>query len=148
MNLLNPVSITREFTIDAGHRVFNHEGKCRSLHGHRYVFEVTCTAPALDTLGRVIDFSVIKELVGEWLEIHWDHATILWDLDPINSAWGPNGALHGHKVYSISANPTIENLCRYLVDVVQHLLKDTEISVVSIKGHETAKCSAEVRVVG
>ncbi len=148
MNLLNPVSITREFTIDAGHRVFNHEGKCRSIHGHRYVFEVTCTAPALDALGRVIDFSVIKELVGEWLEINWDHAMILWELDPIISAWGPNGALHGHKVYSIPANPTIENLCRYLVDVVNHLLKNTEIRVVSIKGHETAKCSAEVRVVG
>ena len=33
--------ITRKLEFDAGHRVMNHESKCATCHGHRYVLEVT-----------------------------------------------------------------------------------------------------------
>ena len=38
-----------------------HESKCAHLHGHNYKFEFHCTAGSLDNVGRVIDFSDIKE---------------------------------------------------------------------------------------
>src|SRR5262249_14498003 len=55
-----PVTCTRLLQFDAGHRVYQHEGKCANLHGHRYTAEITAQAEALDKIGRVIDFSVLK----------------------------------------------------------------------------------------
>ena len=53
-------TITKKLEFDYGHRVLGHEGKCRHLHGHRGVAEVTVYAPSLDNLGRVVDFGAIK----------------------------------------------------------------------------------------
>jgi hypothetical protein len=51
----------RRIPFAAGHRVFQHESKCRNLHGHNYVAVLHARADAgLDALGRVIDFSVLK----------------------------------------------------------------------------------------
>ena len=77
---------TRRLTFCAGHRVLGHESKCSNLHGHNYIVEVTAemnpsNGAAVDDIGRVIDFSVLKECVGGWLERHWDHGFIVNTLD-------------------------------------------------------------------
>ena len=53
------ITCTRRIQFCAGHRVMGHEGKCRNLHGHNYVVFVTAQADELDSVGRVIDFSVL-----------------------------------------------------------------------------------------
>ena len=66
-----------------GHRVVNHESKCRHLHGHNYRFYFVIEAiEGLDDIGRVLDFSVIKETLCQWLETHWDHKFLLFVEDP------------------------------------------------------------------
>src|SRR5436853_739224 len=77
------ITITRRFEFDYGHRVLGHEGKCRHLHGHRGVAEVTVQGLELDSLGRVIDFSVLKREVGEWIDNNWDHNILLNTQDPL-----------------------------------------------------------------
>ena len=62
-----------------GHRVMGHENKCGSLHGHNGVLWIHAKAIGnLDNLGRVIDFSVIKDTVGAWVDEHWDHTMIIF----------------------------------------------------------------------
>ena len=63
------------------HRIPRHESKCAAFHGHRYAAELTCLAP-LDDRGRVIDFGVVKERVGGWIDENWDHTAILQRDDP------------------------------------------------------------------
>jgi 6-pyruvoyltetrahydropterin/6-carboxytetrahydropterin synthase len=75
--------ITRRMEFDAGHRILGHESKCAHLHGHRYVVHLTVETPTLDNLGRVVDFSVIKTIVGGWLDEHWDHNMLLNSDDPL-----------------------------------------------------------------
>ena len=72
---------TRKIEFDSAHRVMKHESKCRHLHGHRYVAEITAAADGLDDLGRVIDFSVLKSVVGGWVDDAWDHGTLANDAD-------------------------------------------------------------------
>jgi len=67
------IRITRKIEFDSGHRVLGHEGKCAHLHGHRYVAEITVESAGLDSLGRVVDFSVIKEKVGKWVDENWEY---------------------------------------------------------------------------
>jgi 6-pyruvoyltetrahydropterin/6-carboxytetrahydropterin synthase len=131
--------ITRWHEIDAGHRVCGHEGKCAHLHGHRYRVEFTCEAAQLDALGRVIDFSVIKTRLCQWLEDHFDHRMLLWTHDPM---LGPLRDLD-HAVIALPCNPTAENLAQYLVETVgPQQLAGTGVRLAACTVHETSKCSA------
>ena len=155
-----PISITRQFGFDAGHRVLRHESKCATLHGHRYTAEVTVQAPELDALGRVIDFSVLKTIVGGWLDEHWDHTMILHEDDPLAFALRSPHVLVSHvagiragdllgprPVYILSGkrNPTAENLAEELATVATDLLAPHSLTVTQVRLWETPNCYADWR---
>ncbi len=73
---MRPETCTRRIQFCCGHRVHRHEGKCANLHGHNYVLFVTAQG-SLDSVGRVIDFSVLKERIGGWIDQNWDHGFVL-----------------------------------------------------------------------
>jgi len=134
-------TVTREHEFCAGHRVYGHEGKCAQLHGHGYVAHFTCEAAALDSIGRVIDFSVIKSRLCQWLEDNWDHALLLWERDPL---LGTLQSLDS-RVVALPFNPTAENMAAYLVEVVGPVqLAGTGVELVSVRLNETGKCHASV----
>lgn len=139
------ITVTRRIEWDAMHRIPLHESKCRAFHGHRYAAEITCTAPSLDALGRVVDFGVIKERVGGWVDDHWDHTAILMegDLDPAVPALVESNARLGRPVYWLETHPTAENIVAELARVSQDLLDDTGVTVVRIRLWETPNGSAE-----
>lgn len=117
----------------------NHESKCRNLHGHNYVAWVRCEAPNLDSLGRVVDFSVIKKKVGDWIDENWDHGFVLWSTD--HEAIKAVSAVETQKLHLIDANPTAENMAAYLMQVANILLPDN-IRCTQVKLFETENCSA------
>lgn len=123
-------TIIQRIEIDAGHRLLKHEGKCRNVHGHRYVFEVTLQASGLDEVGRVVDFGDVKRIIGGWLDENWDHGFIYQEGDPI----GPFLLAAGSKAYSVPFAPTAEMLSRYFFEHV-------------CRGELAAKLPAGVRVV-
>src|SRR5207302_7072501 len=53
-------SVTRLIGFCYGHRLLNYSGKCRYLHGHNGLLEVTVKKKGLDRLGMVMDFSEIR----------------------------------------------------------------------------------------
>lgn len=135
-------SCVRIIKFDAGHRVVNHESKCRTLHGHEYKAEIYASADELDSLGRVIDFSVIKNVVGSWVDAHWDHNMIIWENDPnlvlLNQC-------DGLKLpYITTFNPTAENLAAFLLTIANDLLEKTGVKVTKIRLWETSNCYVEV----
>ncbi len=136
----------KAFSVDAGHRVFGHESKCANMHGHTYRIEVHAQAKApgshdLDSLGRVIDFSVLKEKIGGWLDANWDHGFLYYvGDDDVRSALLQVGT----KAFALRNNPTAENLAGYLLDVVcPSVLQGTPVQVVKVVVHETPTCYAE-----
>jgi 6-pyruvoyltetrahydropterin/6-carboxytetrahydropterin synthase len=136
------ITCTRRIEFDAAHRVMEHESKCKHLHGHRYVVEASFTARALDPLGRVIDFGVIKERLGAWVDANWDHTTILWERD---KALGESIAGHTKQaIFYLPYNPTAENMAVYLFErVCPELFADSDVTCCKIKLYETPNCSAE-----
>jgi 6-pyruvoyltetrahydropterin/6-carboxytetrahydropterin synthase len=130
--------ITRTFEFDSGHRVLGHEGKCRNLHGHRYRAEVTVRAPALDPLGRVVDFAVVKERVGRFLDEEWDHNLLLHPDDPLAG----EEELVGRAPYALKrGNPTAENLAAELFEAAQERLPG--LTVVRVRLWETPTCYSD-----
>lgn len=131
---------TRRLAFDSAHRVMRHESKCRNLHGHRYVVEVTACSSELDDLGRVIDFGVIKSVMGEWLDEKWDHGTIVnvEDRGIINLCYEENW-----KLYILENNPTAENMAEYLYMKGNELLTPYGVRIAAIRVYETPNCWAD-----
>ena len=102
---------TRYHDISCGHRVANHESKCAHLHGHNYRITFECAAEELDNIGRVLDFSVIKSTLCEWLEANWDHHFLIWSEDPIKDALTAIDS----TVVVVPFNPTRQRERRVLV---------------------------------
>ena len=137
-----------------GHRVHAHEGKCRGLHGHNYriTFVVRGETSALDALGRVVDFSVIKDRLCNWLEDHWDHRFLLWERDPFAHtmaelfAAGPDTndmSYLAQSLIRVPFNPTAENMADYLLMIVGPAqLAGTGVKLIRVRVEETRKCSA------
>lgn len=140
-------TIVKKFKFDAGHRVMGHESKCRTIHGHEYkvwVYAQTDAGPDLDKLGRVIDFSVLKQKIGSWIDDKWDHTTIVCDADIV--LLDALKSVDSYKALFVAPfNPTVENLASYLLDVVcPILMTGTGVEIVKIQMWETETSYVEV----
>lgn len=162
-------TVVRSHEICAGHRVVGHESKCRHLHGHNYKFhfkvapKLKVTSPSkgqgltleknkLDSVGRVIDFSVVKTTLCQWLEDNWDHKFLHWEEDPLikalqvdielcDEATGHDVRDFDNSLVSLPFNPTAENLAAYMVEVIgPQLLDEHGVQLVECTIEETSKC--------
>jgi len=129
---------SRIIEFDAGHRVYGHESKCKNFHGHRYKVEIHCTAKQLDSIGRIIDFSKIKQEVGGWVDTNWDHTMIL---DERDKTLGELLQQQGNKpVFYMKENPTAENMSKFLYFKANELLETYNIKCTKIVLWETPNC--------
>lgn len=138
------ITATRRIEWDAAHRVLRHESKCASLHGHRYAAELTCIADrGLDDVGRVIDFGVVKSIVGSWVDTHWDHTTLVNPNDTALLDWCRTEEKDGKRApWVMEGEPTAENIAATLMLIANSLLADTGVRVTKVKVWETPNCYA------
>lgn len=94
-------SITKTIRFEAAHKLPEHDGKCRRLHGHSYVMQITVAGRLVEEgskAGMVMDFGdlkqAIKPLVEEVLDHHYLNETVPEKYHPT----------------------TAENLCRFVAD--------------------------------
>lgn len=153
--------ISRYHDFSYGHRVAGHEGSCALIHGHNGRATFVCEGK-LDKVGRVIDFHVVKDLLCEWLEKHWDHRFLAWHDDSViktinermvDSYATDNTVLNAWDVWRRSIvyvpfNPTAENMADYLLTVIApHQLMGTGVTCVRVVVEETRKCAAAADLV-
>jgi len=139
------VTAVRRIQFCAGHRVHRHESKCRNLHGHNYQAFFHAQADQLDELGRVIDFSVIKQCMGTWIEENWDHGFIVSKDD--TEALAVLRQVNGQKLFVLDVNPTAENMALALLNVVApKLLAGTGVRISKVVLWETENCFVEVEL--
>jgi len=132
----------------AAHRVIKgYQGKCKDLHGHDYLVEVTVACEELDDYGFVIDFGDIKQICNDWLKNHWDHCTLVCADD--------QGLLkflrqedQRHFVLPAEKNSTVENLTEFLFYQFQVELKKfsprVTLQAVTIWESETASATFQL----
>jgi 6-pyruvoyltetrahydropterin/6-carboxytetrahydropterin synthase len=118
-----------------------HESKCRNAHGHQYIVFIYATAENLDKLGRIIDFSVLKEKFQGWIDENWDHGFIYYEKDEEMEA--ALNMIKGQKKFALPYNPTAENLAIFLHTVVAvEQMKDTGITISKVEVWETENAFA------
>jgi 6-pyruvoyltetrahydropterin/6-carboxytetrahydropterin synthase len=103
------------------------------------VVEVVAASPDLDSIGRVIDFSEVKRIVGGWIDEELDHNMLLHPDDPLatrHSAVELVGRLPFIMPRHLS-NPTAENLAQLVYEKANELLASRGIKVVRVRFYET-----------
>ncbi|MCD6035392.1 MAG: 6-carboxy-5,6,7,8-tetrahydropterin synthase [Rickettsiales bacterium] len=140
---MTTLTCTRRIEFDTAHRVMGHGGKCKYLHGHRYVLEVCVAAEGLDDLGMVIDFGEIKDRVEGWINSNWDHSIVLWTKD--KTLGEAIAAETKQNVFYLPDNPTAENMALYFVkQVFPTLFNEPGIRCHKVRLYETPNCFVEV----
>ena len=105
--------IRTEIDFAYGHRLLNYDGKCAHPHGHNARVEIELEGSHLDEAGMLVDFTVLKRALGDWVDEHLDHKMILSSKDPLV----PVLRDMNEPVYVMEANPTAETLAQLIYSV-------------------------------
>lgn len=138
---MSVIRITREFSFEMAHVLGGYDGLCREVHGHSYRLLVTVRgavneAEGSPKLGMVVDFGVLKRVVGELVVGRLDHALVLRE--------GFAGALDDmfERVVRVPFQPTCENLVEWLAGLIGGELP-RGVELWSLRLYETANSFAE-----
>jgi 6-pyruvoyltetrahydropterin/6-carboxytetrahydropterin synthase len=129
--------ITYRHELPMGHRLVNHPGKCRGLHGHNYLITYSVEGEVDPDTGMVMDFSTLKQAVRDTLHVY-DHALVLNNKDPLIPS-----LIHEGNLITLDVQPTAENLAlTWRLELAMSL--GLEPDDVHITVEETLNCAAEV----
>jgi 6-pyruvoyltetrahydropterin/6-carboxytetrahydropterin synthase len=110
------VSIEKHF--DAAHYLRDYQGKCESLHGHRYRVIAKVKASQVNEIGLAYDFTVLKQHLADIL-VKFDH-TCLNDVPPFDKI-----------------NPSSENIASIVYDELKPKMAGDPVSISCIEVWES-----------
>lgn len=132
--------IEKRFTVPIGHRLSKNKERCFSIHGHNFIILVGIKAKKLNENDMVLDFSLLKEIVNDYLD-DLDHCLILNKTDE-------KLALQLEKlemrVMILDHDPTAEKLSENIFDWVKNKLKmfpHIKMDYVTVYENENSKAT-------
>ena len=123
------ISVCKRFSFAYAHRLPEHNGLCKNLHGHNAVLEVEIYGKINAKTGMVADFKQLKDLVNLRIINILDHAY----LNDIVAKDFPSHC------------PTAENLIIWIVKELEQALEITDCRLYRVRFWETETCYAEWR---
>ncbi|MGE0058092.1 MAG: 6-pyruvoyl tetrahydropterin synthase family protein [Dehalococcoidia bacterium] len=129
--------VTKVLEFSYGHRLLEHKGKCRYLHGHNGMVEVDIESEGVDAMGMVVDFSDVNGIVKTWIDDNLDHKMLLCDADPAAAVL----KAAGEPIYLMHDNPTAENIAR----LIWQASRERGMPVTEVRVWETSTSRASYR---
>ena len=140
------IRLTKEFSFEAAHSLEGYDGACREIHGHSYRLFVTIKGePSTDECdpkqGMVMDFGLLKRIVGEQIISQFDHSFIVRRTEQGEQLRCLLDVIYSNIVM-VDYQPTCENM---LSDFAERLLESLpdDVELYSLRLHETASSYAE-----
>lgn len=135
------MKIAKEFKWEMGHRLLEHFGNCKNIHGHSYKMIVEFEGE-LNKDGMIIDFYDIDRIIKPLVE-KLDHAfmvnkidkDVIEFLDKIKS-----------KKMVVDFNSTVENICKFILNEIRKVELPGNISSVKVRVYETSEDYAEEKI--
>ncbi|MFZ1280252.1 MAG: 6-carboxytetrahydropterin synthase [Ignavibacteriaceae bacterium] len=126
------MKIAKEFRWEMGHRLPEHFGLCKNIHGHSYKMLVEFEGE-LDQNQMVIDYYDVEKIINPVIE-KLDHAfmvnvndkIVLEFLEKMNS-----------KKVIVDFNSTAENICSFLFSEIKKCSLPSNISSIKVRVYET-----------
>ena len=135
------MKIAKEFSWEMGHRLPEHFGKCKNIHGHSYKMIVELEGD-VDKNGMVLDYYDLKRIINPIVE-ELDHAFLVYheDSEVINFL----NKLNSKKVVA-EFQSTVENICYYFLRRIRESGLPSNIKSVKVRICETPDDYAEEKI--
>src|SRR5699024_1776044 len=138
--LCKMIRITKIFSFETAHVLYNYDGKCKNMHGHSYKLFVTVKGTPIKDIenpknGMMVDLGDIKKIVKSEIIDLWDHV-VLVNGDSMHRNLGVDLETKGHKVIFCDYQPTCENMLYDIAEKIKNSLKG-DVSLAYLKLHET-----------
>lgn len=126
------MKIAKEFRWEMGHRLPEHFGLCKNIHGHSYKMIVEFEGE-LDKNQMVIDYYDVEKIINPIVEkldhsfmVNANDKSVLEFLEKINS-----------KKVVVDFLATAENICSFLLSEIKKTVLPPNISSVKVRVYET-----------
>ena len=126
------MKIAKEFRWEMGHRLPEHFGLCKNIHGHSYKMLVEFEGE-LDKNQMVIDYYDVEKIVNPVIEkldhsfmVNINDKVVLEFLEKMNS-----------KKVIVDFNSTAENICSFLLSEIKKCSLPSNISSIKVRVYET-----------
>lgn len=134
------MKVAKEFKWEMGHRLPEHFGNCKNIHGHSYKMIVELEG-VLNEAGMVIDFYDVEKIINPIID-KLDHAFMVKNND--NDVLELLEKVKSKKVV-VDFYATVENICLYVINEIRKSELPNNISTVTVKIYETNEDFAEER---
>lgn len=131
--------IAKDLHFSYGHRLMNHAGKCKMLHGHNARVTIRLGAAKLDENGMLVDFGDLKNKAKLWIDEQFDHQMLLHKDDPVAAVLKKAG----EHVRLLEVHPTAESLAQLIFEFISK----SGFPVIEVVLWETESCQASYRKV-
>ena len=121
--------VSKTATFAYSHRLPEHKGSCKNLHGHNGRVELVLATEKLDAAAMAADFTKFGAALKNWLDLNLDHKTILCARDPLLKTL----KAAGQDCFETAGSPTAETLA----ELIFTEMKKLRLPVLEVKFWET-----------
>jgi len=144
---MTETTITKRIEFDTGHRIPGHKNKCKNLHGHRFILEVTASGSLIQTKGvsdegMVMDFADIKQVMKEKIHDVLDHGFVMSKEDPFANSFAHLRDNFQQKILLVDFVPTSENLSIWCFNQLKDVMPEG-VMLKKVRLYETPNSYAE-----
>jgi 6-pyruvoyltetrahydropterin/6-carboxytetrahydropterin synthase len=135
------MKIAKEFHWEMGHRLPEHFGKCKNIHGHSYRMIVEVEGSVNDR-GMIMDYYDLKKVVNPIIE-ELDHAFMVYEQDKEIVKFLESVK---SKRVIVGFQSTVENICKYILEKVKGSSLPSNVEKVKVRIFESVDDYAEEEV--
>ncbi len=135
------MKIAKEFNWEMGHRLPEHFGKCKNIHGHSYKMFVEFEGEVQQS-GMVMDYYDLKKIIEPLIE-KLDHAFMVYNEDePVLEFLEK---LNSKKII-VDFQSTVENITRFFLNEIKNSELPENIARIKVRVCETPDDYAEEEI--
>ena len=142
---MNTIRLTKSFTFEMAHALYNYAGKCKNIHGHSYTLKVCVIGKPKNETGNsadglLIDFGDLKRIVNENVVDIFDHTLVMKKdySDELTDTLAQNF----ERLIYVDYQPTCENLICDFAEKIKISLPEL-VQLHHLVLHETATAYCE-----
>jgi len=132
------MKIAKEFRWEMGHRLPEHFGLCKNIHGHSYKMLVEFDGE-INEHGMIIDYYDVEKIINPIIE-KLDHAFMVNQNDKIVLEFLEK--MNSKKVV-VDFQSTAENICLYMLNEIEKTPLPKNVNEIKVRVYETSYDYAE-----
>ena len=132
------MKIAKEFRWEMGHRLSEHFGLCKNIHGHSYKMLVEFNGE-INEHGMIIDYYDVEKIINPVIE-KLDHAFMVNQNDKVVLDFLEK--MNSKKVV-VDFQSTAENICLYMLNEIEKTPLPKNVNEIKVRVYETSHDYAE-----